>query len=138
MSEYLVHRIASSHKISLHTFSEIVALEGEKSLTGVDCANRVTGERKHLDVHHVFVMIGADPSTEWLGGCVELDKKGFIKTGFKHDIEEAGLYRTSKAGIFAVGDVRSGSVKRVASGVGEGSVVVADLHTFLKDVPAVR
>jgi thioredoxin reductase (NADPH) len=83
----------------------------------------------------VFVMIGADPSTKWLGDGVELDDKGFVRTGFHH-VAEGGLYRSLKAGIFAVGDVRSGSIKRVASGVGEGSAVVSEIHRYLKELPS--
>jgi thioredoxin reductase (NADPH) len=138
MSEYLVHRIASSHKISLHSFSEITELVGDTQLEKVVWKNRNTGEQTGVLTSHVFVMIGADPCTEWLGNCVELDDSKFVKTGYTHGKDSAGLYRTSKPGIFAVGDVRSGSVKRVASGVGEGSVVVADLHTYLKDVPSIE
>lgn len=82
-------------------------------------------------------MVGADPCTAWLGSCVQLDENRFVRTGFQRSEEEPGLYRTSRPGIFAVGDVRSGSVKRVASSVGEGSVVVADLHKYLKDVPLI-
>ncbi len=137
MSDYLVHRIASSRKITLHSFSEITELNGDKQLDEVAWVDRSNNEVTREPIRHVFVMIGADPCTEWLCNCVELDEHGFVKTGFLHDNQNAGLYRTSKDGIFAVGDVRSGSVKRVASGVGEGSVVIADLHTYLKDVPSV-
>lgn len=137
MSEYLIHRIASSHKISLHSCSEITELIGDKRLEEVVWIDRRDNKSTKVAARHVFVMIGAAPCTDWLGTCVELDGKGFVVTGFTHGKEQAGLYRTSKPGIFAVGDVRAGSVKRVASGVGEGSVVVADLHTYLKDVPTV-
>jgi thioredoxin reductase (NADPH) len=136
MSDYLVHRIASSRKISLHVRSEITALHGEKRLERVTWVKRDTGDETTAKVANVFVMIGADPCTDWLSDCVALDEKGFVRTGYQDDLGNAGLYRTSKPGIFAVGDVRSGSVKRVASGVGEGSVVVADLHNYLKDVPS--
>ena len=136
MSEYLVHRIASSRKISLHVRSEITALHGKERLEQVTWINRDTGEETTAKIANVFVMIGADPCTEWMDDCVALDEKGFVRTGYQDDLGSAGLYRTSKPGIFAVGDVRSGSVKRVASGVGEGSVVVADLHNYLKDVPS--
>ncbi|USI73914.1 hypothetical protein [Sphingomonas morindae] len=84
---------------------------------------------------NVFVMIGAEPNTEWLGDCIELDDKGFVVTGFARDAAVAGgVYGTSRPGIFAVGDVRAQSVKRVASSVGEGSVVVAALHRYLHGI----
>jgi thioredoxin reductase (NADPH) len=133
MSEYLVHRIASSRNISLHSFSEIIALVGERQLEEVAWINRVSGAVTNLRTSHVFVMIGADPCTQWLGDCIELDNRGFVRTGFHHGTHGSGVYRTSTPGIFAVGDVRSGSVKRVASGVGEGAAVVADVHVSLDD-----
>ncbi len=133
MSEYLVHRIEASHHISLHANTEIVELEGSRHLQRLTWQNRLNGEREAKEISNLFVMIGADPCTEWLHDCVELDDHGFVRTGFAGSDGEAGRYRTSRPGIFAVGDVRSGSVKRVASGVGEGSVVVADIHRYLKD-----
>jgi len=138
MSDYLVHRIASSRKISLHVRSEITALHGEERLEQVTWINRDTGDETTAKIANVFVMIGADPCTDWLSDCVALDEKGFVHTGLQDHTGGSGLYRTSKPGIFAVGDVRSGSVKRVASGVGEGSVVVADLHNYLKDLPSIQ
>jgi thioredoxin reductase (NADPH) len=134
MSEYLVQRIAGSRHITLHPNTEIVGLAGVQHLSEVTWRNRITGEQETHSIGCVFVMIGADPSTQWLGGCVELDAQGFIVTGQRSASDGHGPYRTSRAGIFAVGDVRSGSVKRVASGVGEGSVVVADIHAYLKDL----
>lgn len=131
MSEYLVQRIAASRHISLHTRSEITELEGERHLQKVTWQHIQDGRFQTHAVANIFVMIGATPCTEWLGDCVALDRKGFVLTG--HGAEEGvPSYRTSTPGIFAVGDVRSGSVKRVASGVGEGSVVVADIHRYLK------
>jgi thioredoxin reductase (NADPH) len=83
-------------------------------------------------VSNVFVMIGADPNTAWLGSCVTIDAKGFVATGRAVSNDAAGsAYATSRRGIFAVGDVRSGSVKRVASGVGEGSAVIQAVHEYL-------
>ena len=106
-----MQRIASSPKITVHARTEIAALDGDRFL---------------------FVMIGAEPNTEWLNGCLELDGAGFIKTGRDNDGRAlASPFATTRAGVFAVGDVRSGSVKRVASGVGEGSVVVQAIHQFL-------
>lgn len=93
--------------------------------------NRRTGEVSTHPIGKVFVMIGAEPNTEWLRGCVELDSKGFMVTGQAGTVSP---YETTRPGIHAVGDVRSGSVKRVASSVGEGSVVVQALHGFLHPV----
>ena len=137
MSEYLVHRIAASRHITLHTSTEIIALDGKRHLEEVTWIDRTSGETTKKPIENVFVMIGADPCTSWLDHCVQLDPNGFVVTGTLSPGENAGLYRTSRPGIFAVGDVRSGSVKRVASSVGEGSVVVADIHGYLKDLPAI-
>ena len=135
MSEYLIDRIVSSRHITLHSNSEITALEGKRHLEQVTWANRMTDEVTTKPIANVFVMIGADPCTEWLKSCVRLDAKGFVVTGAQDIEDKVGLYRTSQPGIFAVGDVRSGSVKRVASSVGEGSVVIADIHSYLRDLP---
>jgi thioredoxin reductase (NADPH) len=134
MSEYLVQRIDGSRHITLHANTEIVGMVGDQHLSEVTWRNRTTGKQKTHGIENVFVMIGADPCTKWLGGCVELDTKGFVRTGQSNTSDGDGPYRTSMPGIFAVGDVRAGSVKRVASGVGEGSVVIADLHAYLKDL----
>ena len=137
MSDYLVQRIDQSERITLHTHSEITALGGGERLETVTWASRQSGENVTRPVGNVFVMIGAEPNTEWLDGCLDLDEKGFVRTGVS--AEGAPLpspYATSMAGIYAVGDVRSGSVKRVASGVGEGSVVVQAVHAFLHPDPA--
>ncbi|HEX2529724.1 MAG TPA: FAD-dependent oxidoreductase [Geminicoccus sp.] len=132
MSDYLVQRIASSPKITLHARSEITALEGDAMLRRVTWTNRVTGDEQTHQVGNVFVMIGAEPNTDWLDGCLELDAKGFVLTGQDPDGRAlSSPFSTNRPGIFAVGDVRAGSVKRVASGVGEGSVVVAAVHQFL-------
>jgi thioredoxin reductase (NADPH) len=134
MSEYLVHRIDGSRHITLHPNTEIVGLGGDQHLSEVTWRNCITGKQKTHNIQNVFVMIGADPCTQWLDNCVELDSQGFVVTGHRIASNGEGPYRTSMPGIFAVGDVRSGSVKRVASGVGEGSVVVADIHAYLRDV----
>lgn len=132
MSDYLVQRIESSPKITLHAFSEITSLEGDALLRQVSWTNRQTAQPQTHDIANVFVMIGAEPNTDWLSHCLELDAKGFVRTGQDSDgIALASPYATNRPGVFAVGDVRSGSVKRVASGVGEGSVVVAAIHEFL-------
>ena len=132
MSDYLVQRIKSSPKITLHPFTEITALNGDAILREVTWTNRETGASDTHRIGSVFVMIGAEPNTEWLNGCLDLDKRGFVVTGHDASGRELGSpFATTAAGVFAVGDVRSGSVKRVASGVGEGSVVVQAIHRFL-------
>jgi len=132
MSQYLVSRIESSSRISVHTESEIVALEGDPSLERVTWVNLDTGERTARNISTVFVMIGAEPNTGWLFGTVQLDKKGFILTGGTDGFEESP-YSTSMPGIYAVGDARANSIKRVASAVGEGSVVISYIHRYLAD-----
>jgi thioredoxin reductase (NADPH) len=132
MSQYLISRIESSPHITLYTDSEIVALDGEPSLESVTWVNSDTGQRTQRPIGSVFVMIGAEPNTGWLYGTVQLDKKGFILTGAGCGFESTP-YATSAPGIYAVGDVRANSVKRVASAVGEGSVVISDIHRYLAD-----
>jgi thioredoxin reductase (NADPH) len=132
MSQYLISRIESSSHITLYTDSEIEKLEGEASLECVTWVNRKSGERTLKPIGSVFVMIGAEPNSGWLFGAVRLDKKGFILTGGTDGFENTP-YATSVPGMFAVGDVRSASVKRVASAVGEGSVVISDVHRYLAD-----
>ena len=132
MSDYLVERIMQSRTITLHRFSEVTDLHGEAMLTGITLTDRKSSASAQLPVTNMFVMIGAEPNTKWLDGCLPLDSKGFVQTG--QDAEGRTLpspYATVKPGIFAVGDVRAGSVKRVASGVGEGSVVVQAIHQYL-------
>jgi thioredoxin reductase (NADPH) len=132
MSDYLVQRIQQSPKITLHTRTEITGLDGDNRLRTVTWANRDNGESQTHSIGNVFVMIGAEPNTDWLDGCLDLDAKGFIQTGKDADGKTlASPYATTRPGIFAVGDVRSGSVKRVASGVGEGSAVIQAVHQFL-------
>lgn len=132
MSDYLIQRIDASPKITLHTHKEIAAVHGERFLQGVTWRHRVSGEEERRPVAGLFVMIGAVPNTNWLRGCVPLDRGGFVETGVDADgMTLTSPYQTVKPGIFAVGDVRAGSVKRVASGVGEGSVVVQAVHKWL-------
>jgi thioredoxin reductase (NADPH) len=129
MSDYLVQRIHASKSITLHACSEVVSVEGEDHLSHVSWASQVTGEKTRFATKHVFVMIGADPCTGWLRDCVALDSDGFVQTS--SGSADRGPFETSVRGIFAVGDVRAGSVKRVASAVGEGSVVVPSIHRYL-------
>ena len=132
MSQYLVSRIENSSHITLYAQSEIVKLEGRSSLESVTWINRETGESIVKPIESVFAMIGAEPNSGWLFGTVRLDKKGFILTGGTDGFESTP-YATSVPGMFAVGDVRSNSVKRVASAVGEGSVVISYVHSYLAD-----
>jgi thioredoxin reductase (NADPH) len=127
MSRYLIERIEASERITLHPFTEVTALEGARQLEALHWTERRTGATERRAVGALFVMIGAVPSTDWLDGCLELDEQGFVRTGSGET-----FFCSSKPGIFAVGDVRSGSVKRVASGVGEGSVVVSAIHRYLE------
>ena len=133
MSDYLVKRIDANQKISLHANSEIDSIESNSKLCDVTIAERITQSRQTYTVGHIFVMVGADPNTGWLEGTLERDRTGFLLTGKQHS-EVCSAFETSCAGVFAVGDVRSGSTKRVASAVGEGSVVVADIHRYLERV----
>ena len=136
MSDYLVQRIASSPRITLHTQTEITALLGEDTLTSVTWTDRSSGISETKAIGNVFVMIGALPNTGWLSDCLGLDPKGFVPTGLRSDgMPAASPYATTVPGLYAVGDVRAGSVKRVASGVGEGSVVVQAVHGFLQPEP---
>ena len=136
MSRYLIARIEASPNITLKTFTTVDSLEGNGHLERVRCRSTKTGETQLHDVRHLFLMTGANPNTEWLDGCLALDEKKFIKTGT--DLGSAWplrrdpfLLETSRPGVFAVGDVRSGSIKRVASAVGEGSMAVQFVHKFL-------
>jgi thioredoxin reductase (NADPH) len=132
MSDYLVQRIAKSSSITLHARSEITSLEGDERLRQVSWRNRDSGELTTRPIGNMFVMIGAEPNTDWLKDCLSLDSHGFVLTGRcaqGHLLESP--YATTRPGIFAVGDVRAGSVKRVASSVGEGSVVIQAVHHYL-------
>ena len=146
MSRYLIQRILENPAIELHTNTEIVGLCGETELQSVTWKDKVTGQTSDHEVHHVFIMAGASPRTEWLHGCLALDDKGFILTG--RDLELAAvplassswpltraplMLETSLPGVFAVGDVRSGNVKRVASAVGEGAISVHLVHRALAE-----
>ncbi len=144
MSRYLIRRIERSANIELLTQTEIVGLAGDDHLEQVRWRTRSADQDETHAVRHVFVMTGAIPATKWLDGCVALDPGGFIKTG--PDLTPADLaaarwplarpphlLETSLPGVFAVGDVRRGSMKRVASAVGEGSTAVAFVHQVLKE-----
>jgi thioredoxin reductase (NADPH) len=129
MSDYLVSRIkAVPERITLHPHTEVTALIGERHVEAVAWRNRVTGESGTHRIPNVYLMTGAEPNTKWLNGAVALDDKGFVCTG-----DSADALATSCPGVFAVGDVRRGSLKRVASAVGDGAVVVASVHQALVD-----
>ena len=141
MSHYLIQRIEAAGNITLHTETEIVELIGNGALERIKWRHR-DHPPEEQGIRHVFMFLGAEPNTAWLGGCVLLDRQGFVVTGaplLQTDVERfrwalerpPSSFETSHPGIFAVGDVRSGSVKRVAAAVGEGSAAVQSLHTFL-------
>lgn len=130
MSQYLISRIERSPRITVHTDTEIDQLEGKAALEFVTWTNRKSGESVRKATSSVFVMIGAEPNSGWVYGAVKLDHKGFVLTGGRWGFE-ATSFATSVPGIYAVGDVRAESVKRVASAVGEGSVVISDIHRYL-------
>lgn len=130
MSQYLIDRIAALPNVQIHVGSEVVALEGDPA-TGLESAefrNLADGTSRRLALHHLFLFIGADPNTDWLKDCVDTDDKGFIVTG-----GGARSLETSLPGVFAIGDVRAGSTKRVAAAVGEGAAVVAQIHALLAE-----
>ena len=132
MSRYLIDRIAALPNVEMHVASEVVALEGDRAsgLTGATFRDRKTGTVKHCALRHLFLFIGADPNTAWLDGCVTLDDKGFVLTG--GEVGDGRLpLETSRPGIFAAGDARAGSTKRVAAAVGEGAAVIAQIHSLL-------
>jgi len=153
MSRYLVDRVESIDNVQIHRGAEVTALEGDGHLQGVRIRED-SGEETRISTAALFLFIGADPRTEWLSGCVQLDKKGFVLTGaaMPPDTARSDLWRaqgrtpffleTSLPGVFAAGDVRSGSVKRCASAVGEGAMAVSFIHASLdaasrsKDVSA--
>jgi thioredoxin reductase (NADPH) len=129
MSSYLVERLLNDPAITIHYHTELAALHGDDMLDAATLRDRRSGAERKLATRAVFVMIGAAPNTGWLTGLVALDSKGFVLTG--SDAGAASPYATSCPGIFAVGDVRAGSVKRVASSVGEGSVVISAVWAHL-------
>ena len=143
MSRYLIRRIEETPNIEVKTHTRIVALEGSDSLKSVTCQD-AEGRAATVPVRHVFMMTGANPNTGWLEGCVALDQKGFVKAGsdlLPSDLTASGwplrrpplLFETNRPGVFAVGDVRAGSVKRVAAAVGEGSVCIQLVHRVLAE-----
>src|SRR6476619_1929278 len=144
MSRYLIRRIEETPTIVLRPYTQIIAVEGGDHIEFVRWQNNQTGQTEEHDIRYLFVMMGADPNTSWLDGCIALDNNGFIKTGLDlspESLSAAGWYptrqpyllETSLPGIFAVGDVRGGSIKRVASAVGEGSIAISFVHQVLQE-----
>ena len=130
MSSYLSDRIERDDRITLWTRTQVTSLAGEGRLERVTLTNVDTGEEHAVESRALFIMIGAAPNTAWLGGQVALDERGFVRTGRDADSDLDGV-ATSCPGSFAVGDLRAGSVKRVAAAVGEGSVVISAVHGHL-------
>ena len=147
MSRYLIQRISENPKIEMHYKTEIVALEGDQHLERVTWRDHAGGRTSTHNIHHLFIMAGASPRTEWLERCLALDKNGFILTGRDLDSlngsspmsswkldRQPFMLETSLPGVFAVGDVRSGNVKRVASAVGEGAIAIHLVHRALAEM----
>jgi len=144
MSRYLIQRIEENPAIELHYQTEIVGLAGDTHLERITWRNKVSGETSDRAIRHVFIMAGASPRTEWLTDCLALDNKGFILTGRDLDGTTGTLawsgtrppyiLETSLPGVFAVGDVRSSNVKRVASAVGEGAISISLIHRALAEL----
>lgn len=138
MSRYLISRIEACNEISFLPWTEIEALDGNGRLERIHWRNRQTGKHEIHDIQHLFLMTGATPNTAWLRGCIALDANQFIKTGEDLGEDWKGsrppyLLETSRPRVFAVGDIRSGSLKRVAAAVGEGSMAVQFVHKVLAE-----
>jgi thioredoxin reductase (NADPH) len=148
MSQYLVERIDATPNIEVLTETEVTALSGspQGQLNRIRWRHRPSGKETEKPLRHLFLFIGADPATNWLQGCVSLDPKGFVQTGASAQggngesspIGQSLSLQSSTAGVFAVGDVRSGSVKRVGAAIGEGAQVVAQLHSYLASIRGAR
>jgi thioredoxin reductase (NADPH) len=145
MSQYLIEEINQTPNIQVELSSAVIGVSGEDHLESISVRNTQSGETNTVHANYLFIFIGATPHTEWLSGLVDRDERGFIPTG--PDLIRDGkrprgwtlerdpyLLETNVAGVFAVGDVRKGSVKRVASGVGEGSVAISFVHQYLSKV----
>ncbi|MGL4289633.1 MAG: FAD-dependent oxidoreductase [Phreatobacter sp.] len=143
MSRYLIDRIAALPNVEIHTGTEIVCLEGDEAsgLRGAVFRDRTSATSYSRSLHHVFLFVGADPNAEWLSGCVNVDKTGFVVTGDRGSAPSSrGVatlpLETDRSGVFAIGDVRAGSTKRAAAAVGEGAAVVAQIHGYLASAAA--
>jgi thioredoxin reductase (NADPH) len=137
MSRYLIDRIAALPNVELHTGTEVIGLEGNQfqELSAATFRRRATSEIHRHALRHLFLFIGADPNTSWLQGCLAMDEKGFVRTGPAASAAARATpalpLETSLPGVFAIGDVRAGSTKRVAAAVGEGAAVVSQIHGIL-------
>jgi len=133
MSQYLIERIAALPNVELHVRTEITALKGDhqSGLVGALYRDRDTGETHHCDLRHLFLFVGADPNANWVEDCVTVDAKGFVVTG-----GSPLTLQTDRPGVFAIGDVRADSTKRVAAAVGEGAAVVSQIHQYLATLEA--
>jgi thioredoxin reductase (NADPH) len=129
MSRYLIDRIKATPNIDLQVRTAVTGLSGaaDGTLQSVEMTCRKGGDIRRVDARYMFLFIGADPNTQWLDRRIALDNKGFVTTGSDLELPLA----TSSPGVFAIGDVRRGSVKRVAAGVGEGAAAVAQIHAYL-------
>jgi thioredoxin reductase (NADPH) len=147
MSRYLIRRIEESPNITLHSRTQLTELDGNDRLERISWRSAGSSSAETHEIEHVFLMTGAVPNTQWLQGCVALDDKDFVRTGFGLNAEDLAaarwplprapyLLETSLPGVFAVGDVRSDSVKRIASAVGEGSICVQFVHRALREISA--
>ncbi len=145
MSRYLIRRIDENPKIELHYQTEIVSVDGRDHLECITWQDKKDGQTSSHNVRHLFIMTGASPRTEWLRGCLALDRKGFVLTGYDLDrptlrelewplSRPPQILETSLPGVFAVGDIRAGNVKRVASAVGEGSIAIHLVHRALAEL----
>src|SRR5437762_11662390 len=139
MSSYLAHQITNTANMEILRCTEVIRMNGDGHLSSVGILNKTTGERKTLPTTALFSFIGANPRTGWLPPEIEKDDKHFVRTGIELGNSphwslkrQPFLLETSRPGVFAAGDVRSGSVKRVASAVGEGSMAVQFVHEYLK------
>ena len=128
MSQYLIERISALPNVELHVRTEVAALKGDhrSGLVGAIYRDRTTGETHHCDLRHLFLFVGADPNANWVEDCVTVDAKGFVVTG-----GSPLSLQTDRPGVFAIGDVRADSTKRVAAAVGEGAAVVSQIHQYL-------
>jgi thioredoxin reductase (NADPH) len=129
MSRYLVDQLASHPRVAVLTNTEARDLVGDRTLEAVIAEDNQTGQRTRIDARSLFVFIGAIPGTGWLAGCLDVDDHGFIRTGMDIYPQPA---LSSRTGVFAAGDVRAGSIKRVAASVGEGAMAVRMVHERLR------
>jgi thioredoxin reductase (NADPH) len=138
MSRYLIDRIKALPNVELHVGAEVVALAGDRAggLTAASFRDNISGKTRSFQMRHLFLFIGADPNAEWLENCVAVDDKGFVITGQGFANNGAAgraphALETNVPGVFAIGDVRAASTKRVGAAIGEGAAVVAQIHQVL-------